>query len=73
MWLENKYRRNSHIDNFWNGLEIKTFNHFYHLGSSEELRNEMQEALVLPSACLHKNDQPMVKSKPALVQFQLFE
>ncbi|GAB4491093.1 MAG: Dam family site-specific DNA-(adenine-N6)-methyltransferase [Saprospiraceae bacterium] len=73
MWLENKYRRNAHLDNFWNGLEIKTFNHFYHLGSSENLRNEMQEALVLPSAHLRKNEQPMVKAKREALQFQLFE
>lgn len=73
MWLENKYRRNGHIDDFWDGLEIKTFNHFYHLGSSEDLRNEMQEALVLPAAHLRKNDQPMVKSQRESVQFQLFE
>jgi DNA adenine methylase len=48
MWLENKYRKNEHIENYWNGLEIKTFAHFYHVGASEDLRNEMQEALVLP-------------------------
>ncbi|MCW5922030.1 MAG: Dam family site-specific DNA-(adenine-N6)-methyltransferase [Saprospiraceae bacterium] len=72
MWLENKYRRNDHIDNFWNGLEIRTFNHFYHLGSSEDLRNEMQEALVLPAAHLRNNDQ-LLKRKTTMVQFQLFE
>jgi DNA adenine methylase len=73
MWLENKYRRNDHIENFWNGLEIRTFNHFYHLGSSEDLRNEMQEALVLPAAHLRRNDQLPTKRKSELMQFQLFE
>lgn len=47
MWLENKYRRNEHIDNHWDGLVIRTYSHFYHLGSTEDLRNEMQEALVI--------------------------
>jgi DNA adenine methylase len=47
MWLENKYRRNEHIANDWNSKDIKTTSHFYHLGSTESLRNEMIEALVL--------------------------
>lgn len=47
MWLENKYRKNEHIDLHWNGYEIKTFSHFYHVGSTENLRNEMQEALII--------------------------
>jgi len=47
MWLENKYRRNEHIANDWNSIDIKTMSHFYHLGSTESLRNEMIEALVL--------------------------
>jgi DNA adenine methylase len=47
MWLENKYRRNEHIENDWNSKNIKTMSHFYHLGSTESLRNEMIEALVL--------------------------
>lgn len=47
MWLENKYRKNEHIANDWNSRDIKTTSHFYHLGSTESLRNEMIEALVL--------------------------
>ena len=47
MWLENKYRKNEHIANDWNSKDIKTTSHFYHLGSTESLRNEMIEALVL--------------------------
>jgi DNA adenine methylase len=47
MWLENKYRKNEHIANDWQSKEIKTFSHFYHLGSTETLRNAMTEALVL--------------------------
>lgn len=49
MWLENKYRRNHHLDEHWKGLETRTFAHFYHVGATEDLRNEMQEALLLPT------------------------
>ena len=47
MWKENKYRENVHLDVHWNCYVIKTFSHFYHLGSKEKFRNEMTEALVL--------------------------
>lgn len=47
MWLENKYRRNTHLDDHWQGLEVKSFAHFYHLGSHAEYRTAMSEALVL--------------------------
>ena len=47
MWLENKYRRNYHIDEFWNDYEIRSFSHFYHVGPSEKLRNEMKEVLII--------------------------
>lgn len=47
MWLENKYRKNDHIKTHWNDLDVKSFAHFYHVGSKESLRNEMQEGLVI--------------------------
>lgn len=47
MWLENRYRKNDHIERHWQGTEIKSTRHFYHVGSSETLRNAMDEALVL--------------------------
>jgi len=47
MWLENKYRRNLHLDLYWNGNEIRTYEHFYHVGATESLRNSMTEALVI--------------------------
>jgi DNA adenine methylase len=56
MWLENKYRRNEHIDNHWNGYKIKSFSHFYHVGSTEDLRNEMQEALIISSKNVAPNE-----------------
>ena len=47
MWKENKYRYNKHIDHHWSGFHEKTFSHFYHVGSTESLRNEMIEALII--------------------------
>ena len=47
MWAENKYRKNSRLYRAFPGHKIKTLDHFYHLGSTESLRNSMKEALVL--------------------------
>lgn len=47
MWSENKYRRNDRMHRSFEDYRIKTFSHFYHLGSTENLRNGMTEALVM--------------------------
>jgi len=47
MWKENKYRLNEHLRRYWNGLVERTFTHFYHVGSTENLRNAMEEALLI--------------------------
>lgn len=47
MWLENKYRKNTHIEKHWANNGIKTYSHFYHIGSTENLRNKITEALVI--------------------------
>lgn len=47
MWSENKYRKNERLHQAFSDYEIKTFSHFYHLGSTENLRNRMMEALVV--------------------------
>ncbi|MGH9834250.1 MAG: DNA adenine methylase [Blastocatellia bacterium] len=47
MWLENRYRKNDHLEELWSGLEMRVCSHFYHVGSTETLRNEMEEALVI--------------------------
>ena len=47
MWLENRYRRNEHIRDCWSGLELRVCSHFYHVGSTENLRNRMDEALII--------------------------
>lgn len=47
-WYGNKYRNNSAIQEHWEeeGFSIVPFEHFYHVGSSEDLRNCMTEVLV---------------------------
>ncbi len=47
MWKENKYRLNPHIAQYWYGLVERTFTHFYHVGSTENLRNLMEEVLLI--------------------------
>lgn len=46
-WVENKYRRNEYVDRWFAGEEWRTMSHFYHVGSSEDLRNEMTEVVIL--------------------------
>ncbi len=47
-WHSNKYRNNSAIAQHWEraGFYITTIEHFYHVGSTENLRNSMTEALI---------------------------
>lgn len=47
MWLSNKYRTNEHIEECWKGLPVRSFEHFYHVGSKESLRNKIDEGLVV--------------------------
>ena len=47
MWLRNSYRKNDHIYKYWNQAIVREYSHFYHVGSNEEYRNEMIEALII--------------------------
>lgn len=47
MWSKNRYRENEHLKRHFANYAILTQKHFYHVGSSEDLRNEMEEALVV--------------------------
>ncbi len=47
MWLENQYRKNEHIQQCWSGLDVRICQHFYHVGSKEDWRGAMVEALLL--------------------------
>lgn len=47
-WYRNKYRTNSKVQSEWSAAEftINRFEHFYHVGPTEGLRNAMTEALI---------------------------
>ncbi|HUY34304.1 MAG TPA: Dam family site-specific DNA-(adenine-N6)-methyltransferase [Pirellulales bacterium] len=47
-WYQNKYRTNPNVLKEWSasGFTINTFEHFYHVGPTESLRNSMTEALI---------------------------
>jgi len=45
-WSQNRYRNNPYLPSDASVI-IKTFNHFYHVGPTESLRNPMIEALVI--------------------------
>lgn len=47
-WHSNKFRRNPLIDKNWNGngFHLFTKEHYYHVGSHEDLRHAMLEALI---------------------------
>jgi len=45
-WLANKYRTNENVALWFGDYVVRTEEHFYHVGASEDLRNSMTEALV---------------------------
>ncbi len=55
-WQGNRHRTNQSIQEHWSaeGFSIDTFEHFYHVGATEDLRNAMIEACIanypLPAA-----------------------
>jgi DNA adenine methylase len=51
-WVENRYRRNALVDVLPDGTGMATTSHFYHLGATESLRNEVIEGLVLREAAV---------------------
>lgn len=47
MWKQNKYRVNAYVDAQWGNDVQRAIKHFYHVGSTEDLRNEMEEVLIV--------------------------
>ncbi|MHA1437834.1 MAG: DNA adenine methylase [Promethearchaeota archaeon] len=47
LWLENKYRKNPFIEKYWSDNIIRTFSHYYFIGSTENNRTKMEEALII--------------------------
>lgn len=64
MWKENKYRLNPHLGQYWSGTIERTFKHFYHVGSTENLRNSMEEALVIRVGYATEAAQKISSAKP---------
>ena len=46
-WVQNPYRRNDSLFDWFPDYPVATFPHYYHLGATERLRHEMQEGLVI--------------------------
>jgi len=46
MWKRNRYRTNDHLLKHFADYPVITFEHFYHVGPTEALRNAVEEALV---------------------------
>ncbi|MBI3650492.1 MAG: Dam family site-specific DNA-(adenine-N6)-methyltransferase [Acidobacteria bacterium] len=64
MWLENRYRKNSHVVDCWSDFELRVCSHFYHVGASESLRNEMDEALLIKAGFAASNRGKQAVKKP---------
>lgn len=69
-WLSNKYRVNESVALWFKAYDIRTEAHFYHVGSSESLRNEMVEALVIKPG--FGRDYAKKVREPAPEQISLF-
>ena len=46
LWYENRYRKNDDIELLFGEFTVKKHEHFYHVGSTENLRNSVTEALI---------------------------
>lgn len=46
MWRRNRFRENDHIAAHWPDWDVRTTSHFYHVGSREDLRHAVEEAIV---------------------------
>lgn len=60
MWKRNKYRENEHLIKHFSHYPCVTYSHYYHVGSTEDLRNAMEEALIISPNFLvtHENLNP---------------
>ncbi len=62
MWKQNRYRTNLHLAQHWNDYVIRTYSHFYHIGSTEDLRHPIEEALVIKPGYASEEIHLMCKS-----------
>jgi len=70
MWKANRYRTNQALCDLRGGHVERTVSHYYHVGATENLRNEMEEALVIRQGFAAVREQP--RRSPAAVQPALF-
>lgn len=70
-WYQNKYRTNHRVESEWSTGEftINQFEHFYHVGSTEELRNSMVEALISNFVGVVEPKKPKRTPQPGLFDF----
>ena len=73
MWKKNRYRTNEHLGRYWEGLVERTFTHFYHVGSTENLRNAMEEALLIKPGYETASLETTTAAKPIQLVFALDE
>ena len=65
MWKENRFRANPHLDEYFADFPVVTKAHFYHVGSSEDLRHAMEEALVISHGnVVHRDDREELLATP---------
>lgn len=55
-WKENRYRSNPFLSSHSEESVVRTHNHFYHVGPTENLRNPMVEALVIKNGFESKEE-----------------
>ena len=70
-WHSNEFRTNATIGRNWKcpGIHVLTREHFYHVGSSEDLRHPMVEALITNYAV----EQPAPQTGEPAEQMAFFE
>ncbi len=62
-WAQNRYRRNPQIDHLTPDLIVRTTQHFYHVGPTEDRRNAIEEALLIRTGfATDDNTQPSPSS-----------
>jgi len=63
-WKANRYRSNQALLGIWSGHVERTMSHYYHVGPTENLRNEMEEALVIREGFAAARERPRTSAVP---------
>ena len=68
MWKKNDYRENQHLIDHFSDFPCLTYNHFYHVGSTEELRNPMEGALIVsPQSMVNQQEEMITVEQLSLI------